>query len=512
MITNATWIYLIKVNIALVVFYLFYRLLFSRDTFFTFRRVYLLASLTLACLYPMFLFSFGEDQKVVIHHAIAQYASNLLPEVAVGAPSVPVEINVFDVLCLGYLGVVIFLLGRIMIQVFSIFQLLKKRSRAVCFSTPIILLKGEVAPFSFFKWIFINPSLYESNDLQEIMMHEKTHVDQYHSLDVMVSELLCTLFWINPAMWLLKGEIRRNLEFLADKRVVNSGIDRKAYQYHLLRLSHPSAAAQIVNKFIVTPLKKSIMMMNKKRTSKMGLLKYALLFPVVALLVLSSNVQAVVYQGDYRDTVILVDKGKLIVSGTVVDQYNRALRGVSVLIKNTAEGTHTGWDGKFMLAVDKGTELVFSHAGKKNMLVPVKVGDRMRVRMLDDTSLPMVRELEYEGSDSDIFQVVEDMPQFLGGSVQKYVAQHIKYPKEAMEKNIQGKVFVQFIISKTGEVTDVKVARAVHPLLDAEAIRVVQEMPNWKPGTQRGKAVRVSYTVPINFQLQEPVSKEVEKK
>ena len=83
MITNATWIYLIKVNIALVVFYLFYRLLFSRDTFFTFRRVYLLASLTLACLYPMFLFSFGEDQKVVIHHAIAQYASNLLPEVAV---------------------------------------------------------------------------------------------------------------------------------------------------------------------------------------------------------------------------------------------------------------------------------------------------------------------------------------------------------------------------------------------------------------------------------------------
>ena len=472
----------------------------------------MLASLALACLYPMFLFSFGEDQKVVIHHAIAQYASNLLPEVAVGAPSVSVEINVFDMLCLGYLGVVIFLLGRIMIQVFSIFQLLKKRSRAVCFSTPIILLKGEVAPFSFFKWIFINPSLYELNDLQEIMVHEKAHADQYHSLDVMVSELLCTLFWINPAMWLLKGEIRRNLEFLADKRVVNSGIDRKAYQYHLLRLSHPSAAAQIVNKFNVSPLKKRIMMMNKKRTSKMGLLKYALLFPVVALLVLSSNVQAVVHQGDYRDTVILVDKGKLIVSGTVVDQYNRALRGVSVLIKNTAEGTHTGWDGKFMLAVDKGTELVFSHAGKKNMLVPVKVGDRMRVRMLDDTSLPMVREPEYEGSDSDIFQVVEDMPQFLGGSVQKYVAQHIKYPKEAMEKNIQGKVFVQFIISKTGEVTDVKVARAVHPLLDAEAIRVVQEMPNWKPGTQRGKAVRVSYTVPINFRLQEPVSKEVEKK
>ena len=177
MITNATLIYLIKVNIALVVFYLFYRLLFSRDTFFTFRRVCLLMSLALACLYPMVLFSFGEDQKVVIHHAIAQYASNLLPEVTVGMAPAPVEINMFDILCLGYSTVVVFLLGRIVIQIFSILRFVKKRNRAVCLSTPIILLKGEVAPFSFFKWIFINPSLYESDDLQEIMMHEKTHAE-----------------------------------------------------------------------------------------------------------------------------------------------------------------------------------------------------------------------------------------------------------------------------------------------------------------------------------------------
>lgn len=87
----------------------------------------------------------------------------------------------------------------------------------------------------------------------------------------------------------------------------------------------------------------------------------------------------------------------------------------------------------------KGAELVFSHAGKKNILVPVKVGDRMRVSMLDDTSRPVVREPEYEGSDNDIFQVVEDMPQFPGGSVQRYVAQHIKYPKEAGGEEYSGK-------------------------------------------------------------------------
>lgn len=110
-------------------------------------------------------------------------------------------------------------------------------------------------------------------------------------------------------------------------------------------------------------------------------------------------------------------------------------------------------------------------------------------------------EEESEG-EADIFQVVEDMPQFPGGSVQKWIAKNVKYPMIAQENNIQGKVFVQFVIEKDGSVSDVKVARSVDPSLDKEAIRVVKAMPKWKPGKQRGKPVRVSYTVPINFQLQ----------
>lgn len=110
-------------------------------------------------------------------------------------------------------------------------------------------------------------------------------------------------------------------------------------------------------------------------------------------------------------------------------------------------------------------------------------------------------EEESEG-EADIFQVVEDMPQFPGGSVQKWITKNVKYPMIAQENNIQGKVFVQFVIEKDGSVSDVKVARSVDPSLDKEAIRVVKAMPKWKPGKQRGKPVRVSYTVPINFQLQ----------
>ena len=103
--------------------------------------------------------------------------------------------------------------------------------------------------------------------------------------------------------------------------------------------------------------------------------------------------------------------------------------------------------------------------------------------------------------EAEVFAVVEDMPKF-PGNVQQWISKNIKYPMIAQENNIQGRVFVQFVIERDGSVTDVKVARSVDPSLDKEAIRVVKAMPKWTPGKQRNKPVRVSYTVPINFQLQ----------
>ncbi|WP_282038163.1 energy transducer TonB [Saccharicrinis aurantiacus] len=111
---------------------------------------------------------------------------------------------------------------------------------------------------------------------------------------------------------------------------------------------------------------------------------------------------------------------------------------------------------------------------------------------------------EEETEDAPVFFIVEEMPEFPGGDLElrKYIAQSVKYPVIAQENGIQGRVYVQFVVSTKGAVEQVKVARGVDPNLDKEAIRVVQSMPKWKPGKQRGKAVKVSYTVPINFVLQ----------
>lgn len=115
-----------------------------------------------------------------------------------------------------------------------------------------------------------------------------------------------------------------------------------------------------------------------------------------------------------------------------------------------------------------------------------------------------------QNKESDIYYEVEEMPEYSGGMVamRDYLVGAVKYPAEAKKKGIQGKVFVKFIIGKDGNVLDPKVEKVVNALLDKEAIRVISEMPKWKPGTEKGKLVAVQYTIPINFALQDCDSKE----
>ncbi|QZE13316.1 energy transducer TonB [Halosquirtibacter laminarini] len=124
----------------------------------------------------------------------------------------------------------------------------------------------------------------------------------------------------------------------------------------------------------------------------------------------------------------------------------------------------------------------------------------------DETAVEVAEVVEEEKAvdEEKVFQFVEDPPMFPGGNaaLQKYLGKHVKYPVIAQENGIQGKVFVSFVVEKDGSVTDVRIIRGVDKSLDKEAIRVVKTLPRWKPGMQRGKAVRVSFSVPINFQLQ----------
>ena len=131
----------------------------------------------------------------------------------------------------------------------------------------------------------------------------------------------------------------------------------------------------------------------------------------------------------------------------------------------------------------------------------VEIEDEIEI---EDTESDEDVEIEIEEEDDEeFFMVVENMPEFPGGDLglMKYIQKNVKYPAIAKEYNITGKVYVSFIVDKTGSVTNVKIVRGVDKNLDAEAMRVVKSLPKYKPGKQRGKSVRVMFTIPINFTL-----------
>ena len=132
----------------------------------------------------------------------------------------------------------------------------------------------------------------------------------------------------------------------------------------------------------------------------------------------------------------------------------------------------------------------------------VEIVDEAKIETTESDEKVAVIEIEEE-SDEEFFMVVENMPEFPGGDagLMKYIQNNVKYPPIAKEYNITGKVYVSFIVDKSGSVKDVKIVRGVDKSLDAEAVRVVKSLPKYKPGKQRGKAVRVMFTIPINFTL-----------
>lgn len=503
--------YILQVNIALVVFYLLYRLLFVRDTFLGIRRLFLFSVIFLAFVYPVVSLSSWLEQQPVLPAVVIGYAEL----VAITASPIPVEseagIAWQEIVMWIWGSGMLILFGRMLFQLGCILSMRIKGRRVEWEGDGLIALAEETAPFSFFSWIFVNPEYHEEKDLQEIILHEKTHVRQLHSVDMLLSELLCILFWFNPAVWLLRKEIRQNLEFLADKQVVRSGCNRKNYQYHLLRLSHQSTAVPIVNNFNVSQLKKRIIMMNKKKTSRISLLKYALLLPVTALLILAGNAEVVAEIAHRAIPGNVAENNQRFIKGRVVDVKGEPLPGVTVILQNTSIGVVTNDNGEYSLALSdrKSGTLLFSYVGKMTESLPfdekTKVlnakmaGDNLQLDRVIVTGYRTEKPKLKEGE--EVFVVVEEMPRFKEGNVQKFLARYVKYPVLAMEAGVEGTVYVSFIIDKTGKVTEPQIVRSPDLSLSEEALRVIRLMPDWEPGKQRGKTVDVRYTMPIEFKL-----------
>ena len=451
-------IYLIKINVALMLLYGFYRLTVSRDTFFGLRRLTLWLIYAVALMVPALNLEYWVRDTPTMASMANVYADTFYPVVVVKAQAP--SITWMDMLQGIYWAGVAVLSLRLVWQLFSIIRLAVISRKQEMEGITVHLLRGEGSPFSFFRWVFMYPSTLEDRQLHEVMVHECTHVSGLHSLDTLFSELFSIACWFNPFAWLMKQEVRMNLEYLADESVLSDGNARKSYQYHLLGLAYrqPKDSTKIANNFNLLPLKKRIKMMNKRRTSEIGKAKYLLFAPLAGALLMVSNIESVAREIG----------GQVPEVAEVQQKADQALNADVAVANPMAKAEEA-----------KAAELAKAEAKASDATAPA------------DTTKNVV------------YDVTETMPQFPGGQgvMMKYLAANIKYPASAVKAKKQGRVIVAFVIQKDGSVTNARIVKSVDPELDAEALRIVKAMPNWTPGTQDGKPVDVNYTIPVVFSL-----------
>lgn len=417
-------IYILKSLIALGLFALAYKLIFQQEVNFKARRFYLLNAIMLAFILPLFTYNF----KFLDSFQSNTLGSFVLDEITVynnGFTSIQesTRIPFSEIIFYIYIAVAGILALKMIYQLFIIILKTKRYRGNHIDKLLIYRLPFDNVSFSFFNFIFIGKTP-GNGDLDKILAHEKIHARQFHTLDVMIMEILTIIFWFNPLVWWYRNEIKNVHEYLADAGALNEGIHIKSYQITLLEHLIGSASLSITNNFNYSLIKNRIAMMNKAKNGRKNNWKIFLLLPVSILLIIGFA---------------CTEKDEM--------DENESL--------NNPE--------------------TFTSDDKKSV-------------------------------DKEIFFIVEDMPKFNGGDpaseFRKYISENLKYPEIAKENNIEGKVILQFSVNSKGEVVDAKVVRGADPALDKEAIRVVMSSPDWTPGMQDGKAVKVQFTFPINFTLQ----------
>jgi len=444
-----TLIWLLKVNVAIILLYAFYKLFFQRDTFFNIKRITLLSLIVFSLIYPFF------DVKELFSSNTTYLERNLtaieFPEFLILSanaveitPQPTPAINITGIINAIWISGVIVLFLYFIFQIISILSKILLSKRMQIQGVNVRVLKNLKTPFSFFNCILINPEFHDEQELSEILHHEQTHIKQGHTWDVIFSELFCILCWFNPFVWLMKKEIRMNLEFLADNFVMKSVKNAEHYQFHLLRLSYHKAIAQLSNNFNVSPLKKRIQMMNKKKSSSFGIIKYTLFVPLFVILLFVNNLQA---------------------------------QNIKEEPKNPDEIVVTALDMQVIAQVQE--------TKPKKEQVPAKTNE--------------------SSDEKKVFVFVEQQPIFPGGEkeLRNFLTRNIRYPMIAVEQKIQGTVIIRFMIDEIGKVSDVTVISSIHPSLDKEAVRIVSSMPDWIPGKQNHEPISVYYTLPVRFRLQD---------
>ena len=449
------FIYSVKVAVCLALFYLFHKLLMSRDTFHTFNRFAILSMMLLSLVLPLVHLSLDSEAginrgTVALEGLVAQTV------VADGGNGVGEGLSLTQVLLAAYvLGVVLFV-GKALLSVGSLLRLIRRaRCVEVRNGIRIYTMQGDISPFSWFRYIIMSEKDWQENR-REIVLHEMAHIRRCHSMDVAVCNMMIVFQWYNPAAWLLKRELQTVHEYEADEAVLSAGVDATHYQMLLIRKAVGERLFSMANNLNHNSLKKRITMMKIKRTNPMQKAKIAFVLPLAAM--------------------------------TVAAFASQKVENLSEKVEQESEAFSSVSDNPVVRAV-----------GETARVAAVKVQEEKALE--EATSLSMASDTAETKSGKEFPCIPETFPQFPGGHIAlfEYLSKNIKFPKSKENEDVKVRVVTTFTVEKDGSITHAKIVRSQGEAFDNEALRVINGMPKWIPGTQNGKAVRVKYTLPITF-------------
>lgn len=449
---NALFSILIPVTISSILFYGIYWAFTSREKYFIVNRIYILASLIFSFVLPFIhinfsLFSAKANLSIPIVTLIT------LPEFTITANKIPFLSLGSIVLIIYLIGVAIFAI-KFIIKIGTIISLIRHSAIIKSGSIKIIDIKENYTPFSFFNYIFINSNNYSGDSSQKIILHEKEHIREGHSFDLILAEIAHIFQWYNPVMILYNHSLRNIHEYSVDDRIIQQCIERNDYFELLFSTISGKQLNNISNNFNYLLTKKRILMMTQLKKSKWVTVKLLLALPLAAALLFANGIQA-------------------------------------------QTGSPNEAKAKKVTEVNEAQKVISSQPAQKITIEPQKETKTNAIQDEDKT-----------------FNTPEVMPEFPGGmeALYAYLAKNLNYPDEAKKNEVQGNVIINFIIEKDGKVSNVKIVsnnlkgkeNTPESAIDEcvmEAVEIIKNMPDWKPGMEKGKAVKTVFSIPIRFAL-----------
>ena len=546
-------LYIIKVSLTLAAFYLFYKLLCSRDTLHRFNRGLLLLILALSAVLPLVHLDLGmiipepgvtfEELTLSLEPMEEPAASGLLAEEAAPTPwqrlAMLWSMVPWRAVLVGcYLIGLAVCLVRFASSLLSIVRLIRgSQCQALPDGTVLVTHTKDYSPFSWMRYIIVSErDLRDNRDI--ILAHERAHIRLGHSWDLLFAQLCATTQWFNPAVWLLKRELEAIHEYEADSDTLRQGFDARQYQLRLFEAAAGVKYSSFTNNFTNCSTKKRIIMMMKKQTSPWALLKALYVLPVAfAAVAVISCTSPKEKKGDGKLSDVMILDNKPLLVFTFEDSTELNIQGKqlnydgtpdfdyfkpcgltpeninSIYVLNDEEAKvlygERGSNGAILFGV-KGKTAKDVFSALSDYAVETGSEEPLQVNLKKPASIDEIQAVAFgkpapkSEEQGEVFQVVEEQPIYPGGmdELMKFMQTNIRYPKEAQERGLQGRVIVQFVVNKDGSICDEQVVKSVDPQLDAEAIRIIRSMPNWTPGKQRGEPVRVRFTLPVTFRLQ----------